>query len=144
MIPIDSPYRHNLRDPSPDRERASSPAARIEDIVTGAVIVLVGAAFLVGNLGLRLPFALGEHWWALFILVGAVAPASRAWFRWRAIGGVDWIVAHRLLSALATVAVALIFLLDVSFATWWPLFVILGGLYAMFPRRGRRECRRDL
>jgi len=107
------------------------------------VIVLVGLAFLAGNLGLRLPFALGEHWWALFILIGAAAPASRAWFRWRAIGGVDWIVAHRLLSALATASVALIFLLDVSFATWWPLFVILGGLHAMFPRRGRRERIRD-
>ena len=64
--------------------------------------------------------------------------------RYRSVGTVDVRVAHWALSSLASVAVALMFLLDVSWETWWPVFVVMGGLYMLFPgsRRRDRDSRR--
>lgn len=121
----------------PWRNRPLRPVARVESVVTGVIVILVGLVFLVDNLGLHLPFPPMDNGWALFILLGAVAPAYKAWFRARELGGIDAIVVHRMLTAAATVLVAAMFLLELSFERWWPLFVILGGFYAMVP--GRRE-----
>jgi len=48
--------------------------------------------------------------------------------------GMGAAVANSLVSAGAIVFIALMFLLDLSFGTWWPMFVIIGGLYMMTSR----------
>jgi len=122
------------------RNRHPRPArSHAEDIATGLAVVLVGLFFLARNLGFGLPFPAWHNAWALFILVGAVSPARKAFVRFRLAGQVDGVVAHRAIQALTVAVVALMFLLDVSFATWWPVFVVIGGLYAMFPGRGDRR-----
>ncbi|MDE2280864.1 MAG: hypothetical protein KGK04_14915, partial [Xanthomonadaceae bacterium] len=90
-------------------------------------------------LGVRIPFFNQANWWAWFILVGATWPLSRAWERYRAVGSVDAAVVHSLLNALAVVTVAMFFILGLSWAMWWPLFVIYGGLCMLVrdPRRRR-------
>lgn len=100
-------------------------------LASGLVVVLVGVVFLLRNLGIHLPFAGLHNWWALFILVGAVPLLVQAAQSYRKAGRVDQAVLHSLLSAAAVLLVAAMFLLDLDWATWWPLFVIYGGLWTM-------------
>ena len=119
-------------DASPQRK------SRIGELVGGLVVIGIGFFFLADNLAIDIPFFGWHNGWALFILIGAAAPAGSAIDRYRSVGAIDAHVVHSLISALAVVTVAMIFLLDASFAVWWPLFVILGGLSMMF-KGGRRS-----
>jgi hypothetical protein len=135
MSPIDTPQNDSFNQP----DSVARPGGRAEDVATGVVIICIGLAFLAGNLGIHLPFLHWDNWWALFILIGAVAPATRAIARYRSVGTIDARVAHWVLSSLGTVVVALMFLLDVSLETWWPVFVVLGGLCMLVPGSRRRD-----
>jgi hypothetical protein len=117
----------------------SQPKSRVGDVVTGLIVILIGLVFLGENFGIDFPFVGWHNWWALFILIGAAAPAARAFERYRMVGRVDAQVAHAMVSALAVVTVALIFLLDASFAQWWPIFVVIGGLSMLVPGGKRRD-----
>jgi len=110
-------------------------------VIPALLVVAVGLVFLCGNLGVRIPFLDWANWWAWFILLGAAWPLSEAWARYRSVGTVDGAVAQSLLSALAIVIVAVIFILGLSWGKWWPLFVIYGGLCMLVrdPRRRRRD-----
>jgi hypothetical protein len=116
-------------------------ARRAHRIIPALLVVGVGVIFLCGNLGVQLPFLDWANWWAWFILIGAAWPLSEAWERYRAVGAVDGVVAQSLLNALVIAMVATIFILDLSWAKWWPLFVIYGGLCMLVhgPRRRRRD-----
>ena len=120
----------------PTAERKS----RAGEIVTGAIVILLGLVFLANNFGIDFPFVGWHNWWALFILVGAAPPVARAFDRYRSVGTIDAQVAHAMVSALAIVTVALIFLLDASVALWWPVFLVIGGLW-MLASGGRRRNR---
>jgi len=110
-------------------------------IIPALLVVALGLIFLCGNLGVQLPFLNWTNWWAWFILAGAAWPLSEAWGRYRATGTLDGAVAQPLLSALAIVIVAAIFILGLSWGTWWPLFVIYGGLCMLVrdPQHRRRD-----
>lgn len=113
---------------------SSSPhRSRVGEVVMGLVMILVGLIFLADNFGIDFPFFRWHNWWALFILIGAARPAARAIDRYRSVGAIDAQVVHSMISALAVVAVALVFLLDLSFALWWPVFIIIGGLCMLLP-----------
>lgn len=111
-------------------------------IFPAVAIIAVGGLFLLDNLGYGLAFLDRGNWWAVFILVAALAPLSRAHEIWRTRGRFDAAVGHHVLSAAAVVLVAMMFLLQLDWAVWWPLFVILGGLYTLAPRscRCRGRC----
>ena len=100
-------------------------------LAVGLVVVLVGLVFLLRNLGIQLPFAGLHNWWALFILAAAVPLLVQAVDAYRKAGRVTPVVLHALLSAAAVLLVAAIFLMDLNLGTWWPLFVIYGGLWTM-------------
>lgn len=110
-------------------------------IIPALLVVAVGVIFLCANLGVQIPFLDWANWWAWFILIGAAWPLSEAWGRYRTTGTLDGAVWHSLLSALAIVIVAMVFILGLSWAKWWPLFVIYGGLCMLVrePRRRRRD-----
>jgi len=114
--------------------------SRAGEIATGVIVILIGLVFLADNFGIDLLFFGWQNWWALFILVGAAPPAARAFDRYRQVGTIDAQVAHAMVSALAIATVALIFLLDASFALWWPIFLVIGGL-SMLASGGRRRDR---
>lgn len=99
----------------------------------GLAVVLVGGVLLARNLGVDFFFLHLDNWWALFILVAAVGPLQQAYVIYRREGW-SMSVANSLVSAAFILAIALIFLLDLSFFTWWPIFVILGGLSMMTNR----------
>ncbi|MFK2929259.1 hypothetical protein [Dyella agri] len=108
-------------------------------IIPALLVVGVGLIFLCGNLGVQLRFLNWANWWAWFMLIGAAWPISEAWDRYRAVGTVDGLVAQSLLNALGIVMVATIFILDLSWGTWWPLFVIYGGLCMLVHGPRRRD-----
>jgi hypothetical protein len=56
-------------------------------------------------------------------------------------GRFDAEVAHGILCAAAIALVGVLFLFDLDWGTWWPLFVILGGLFTLAPQRCRRRDR---
>lgn len=108
-------------------------------IIPALLVVGVGLIFLCANLGVQFPFLNWANWWAWFILAGAAWPLSEAWGRYRATGALDGAVAQSLLSALAIVIVAAIFILGLPWAKWWPLFVIYGGLCMLVRDPQRRR-----
>ena len=130
MRPLDTP-----------RYDARGSAVRLENVMVGLAIVATGLAFLARNLDFLWHLSGPHHEWAWFVLVGALAPARRAIVRWSVYRRVDAKVLRWALDAFVVAAIASMFLLDVSFATWWPAFVVIGGLHAMVPspRRVRRR-----
>lgn len=102
-----------------------------QGLVTGLVVIAVGMYFLLRNLGVDLPLVYMHNWWALFILIAAIGPLMQAVRAWRVSGRLDAGVVRPALSALIIVTVALMFLLDLRWDLWWPVFVIYGGLWML-------------
>jgi hypothetical protein len=116
------------------------PSARIRWRIFPAVaIIAIGVLFLLNNLGYRLAFLERGNWWAVLILLAAFAPLVRAWEIFHARGRFDAEAAHYALTASGIALVGVLFLFDLDWGTWWPLFVILGGLFTLAPQRCRRR-----
>ncbi len=109
------------------------PAPRSLNWPLGLAVVVIGGVLLARNLGYELFFLKVDNWWAFFILLAAIGPLQEAISIFRK-EGFTVSVANALVSAGAIIFVALIFLLDLKFFTWWPVFVIFGGLYLMTNR----------
>jgi hypothetical protein len=129
---MSSPDDNNLPPPAnPAPVKESKPVS--SNWPLGLAIVVIGGLLLARNLGFELFFLNFHNWWAFFILLAALGPLQQAVSSYRKEGwGVA--VANSLVSAAAIVFIALMFLLDLSFGTWWPIFVIIGGLYMMTNR----------
>lgn len=110
-------------------------------IFPAAAVIAIGVLFLLGNLGYRFNLLEYGNWWAWFILVAALAPLTRAYEVYRARGRIDGDVVHFLLAATAVTLVAVMFLLNLDWGVWWPLFVILGGLFTLVRRPYSRRYR---
>ncbi len=124
------------------RQRQSRSYRYGDRLVPALLVIAVGVFFLLGNFGIDFPFTNFHNWWAWFILIAAIAPLSHALQRYRSVGTVDGVVLHALLSAAGIVIVALMFILELSWARWWPIFVIYGGLCML--TRGRRPASAEM
>ncbi|MEN0038917.1 MAG: hypothetical protein AAGC78_17700 [Cellvibrio sp.] len=123
---------------NPNENDLPSPAARKSRLASsslplGIAVVVIGGLLLARNLGFELFFLDFHNWWAFFILLAAIGPLQQAFSAYRR-EGMGAAVANSLVSAGAIIFVSLLFLLDLSFWTWWPVFVIIGGLYMMTSR----------
>jgi len=98
--------------------------------VFGLSVVIIGALLLARNLGIELFFLDFHNWWAFFILAAAVNPLINAYLSFRS-EGFSQNTLNSLVSGTTIVFIALIFLLDLNLGTWWPSFIIIGGLYMM-------------
>jgi hypothetical protein len=90
----------------------------------GLVLILIGAAFLLQNLGL--PFM--TNWWALFFLIPAFGTFLASWEIYQdngrlTRGGVATLTVGGLLTILT-----LGFLLNLNVGLYWPVLLIAGGL----------------
>ena len=103
-------------------------------IFTGLIIAAVGVFLLLRKLGVDLPFLQYHNWWALFILIAAVGPLVQAVQQYQTSNRLDQIVLRHLLLAVTIIIVALIFLLDLRWDRWWPVFLIIGGCWVMLKR----------
>ncbi len=101
--------------------------------VLGLAVAVIGGLLLARNLGVELFFLDLHNWWAFFILLAAIGPLQQAFSFYRK-EGMGVAVVNSLVSAGTIIFISLMFLLDLSFWTWWPVFVIIGGLYMMTNR----------
>jgi hypothetical protein len=91
----------------------------------GLILIGVGAFMLVSNLT---DWQLFENWWALFILMPAFYNFSQAWRAYRRHGRFTDEARGNLVGGLMIGTVASFFLFGLSWGTWWPLFMIIGGI----------------
>lgn len=112
----------------------SAPAKKSQKVSSnwplGLAVVLIGGVLLARNLGVELFFLDFDNWWAFFILLLAIGPLQLAIRSYKR-EGFGAATLNALVSTVAIVFVALIFLIDLSWGTWWPMFIIIGGLYVI-------------
>lgn len=114
-----------------DKYETCSHTGRSGALFTGLAFIVIGVLFLLNNFGLQFGFMTYRNWWALFILIGAVGPLVHAVQRYQRQGRFDGRVLHSLVSAAAIITIAAIFLLDLAWDRWWPVFIIFGGLWTV-------------
>ena len=124
--------------PQPPQDRPGNEPFRIDwsaPWVGGAILILIGAIFLLRNITGGLFF---ENWWALFILIPALVMGASAYRMYEQKGQrIDRDVIATGTAALFPLLVAVIFLLDLDWGAVWPLFLILAGLAAWGAQYGR-------
>lgn len=92
----------------------------------GAVLIVIGIVFLLRNMNL---VDVSGNWWALFILIPAIASFSTAWRLYQGNGGrLTRSVRVAFVGGLVPLAIALIFFFDMNWGAIWPVFLIFGGL----------------
>ena len=94
----------------------------------GLALVGVGIVLLLRQTGL---LNFDFNWWALFILVPAFAIYYQAWNLYRQTEQFGRRVRSMLVGGSMMAMVAIMFLFDLSWGTFWPIFLIGGGLMAL-------------
>lgn len=95
--------------------------------VPGLVLIGIGAYFLLNNFT---DFRL-NNWWALFILIPAFGSLGNFVRAYRQEGRVNGEARGSLIGSLMLFFVASIFLFGWSWASVWPVFLIIAGLGAL-------------
>lgn len=136
MSPVDEKNRDNTpfsqQIPVPP-STSSTPKDTPGNWTLGLSVAVIGGLLLAKNLGVDF-FLLDFHnWWAFFILLAAIGPLQLT-YRCYQREGFTAATLNALVTASSIIVIALIFLLDLSFGTWWPVFIIIGGLYMMTSR----------
>jgi drug/metabolite transporter (DMT)-like permease len=90
----------------------------------GAVLIFIGVIFLVKDI----PFLHLDNWWALFILIPAFTSLASAWTTYRRQQRITSAVRGPLIGGIILICVALIFLFNLDFGRYWPVFLIVAGL----------------
>lgn len=122
--------------PPPQPEEPKHRSGGGEGWIAGVVLLVIGLIFLLRNLGFNVvPF---QNWWALFILIPAVGSFATAYRMYQANG-------HRMtdgvrgpfIGGLILSMVAAVFLLGLSWAVIWPVFLIIAGVGALISALAR-------
>lgn len=105
----------------------------------GFLVVVVGGLLLANNLGYDIGLDRLQNWWAFLLLIPAVGKFHQAWTCLKAGFALTHdSVLEPLFTGIAFTLVAVMFLLGLSWTTWWPLFVILGG-FSLLLSGGRKR-----
>jgi hypothetical protein len=98
--------------------------------LAGLILIVIGTLYLLNIMGL-LPDM--NNWWALFILLPAVAMLSAALGAYRRNGG-QWTpgVVGPVLGGLLLAGLSAALLFGFDYNWLWPLFLIAGGLLLLF------------
>jgi phosphatidylserine synthase len=124
--------------PEPGTGRGESDDGNCPGIsIAGLAVVLVGAVFLARNFGMNLP--LPDRWWAIFILLPAAASLVQAARFYRFDERFSSRVAGSATAGVLMLAVALILFLNLKWAVFWPVMVIIVGLGIIARGTARRR-----
>jgi hypothetical protein len=104
--------------------------------ILGLVLIALGAIFLLQNAGL--PVLVG-NWWALFILIPAVAAFGAAWRVYQQAGRLTPEAMGLVTGGLVPLTVALIFLLNFDFGAAWPVLLLVIGAGMLLRSVGSTE-----
>jgi peptidoglycan/LPS O-acetylase OafA/YrhL len=119
--------RETRRQRRDSRRAALGAPSSIGTFVLGAILVLLGASFLLQNMGM-FTFPL-ENWGALFILIPAFGAFDRAWRLYR--NGDDQFVSQArgaLLVGIVLTVVTTMILFELNWTFYGPLLIILTGV----------------
>lgn len=105
--------------------------------VIGLGLVLVGILFLLQNLNIIGPIGLMHNWWALFILIPAVNSFYKVFRDLQANGALTPASRDSIVSGLLLTFLAAIFLFDLDWGKFWPVFLIIFGLGALLKNRDK-------
>lgn len=99
--------------------RGSAAWGGIALIVLGSYFFLMSADVVSGNF----------NWWAIFILMPALSMLYGAWQLFRNSGGqLTYAVRNTLIPGLVTLLVAVMFLFNLDWSIYWPLFIVVPAL----------------
>ena len=90
----------------------------------GALLILLGAIFLLRNFGLVYPF----NWWALFILIPAFGAFGAAWTSYSQTGQLGAPARGALIGGTVLTLVAATFLFNLNWSLVLPALLILAGI----------------
>jgi hypothetical protein len=94
--------------------------------IGGGLLIVIGVAFLLQNLG---ALTLGGNWWALFILIPAVGAFAAAWRSYQNAGGhLNAAARGSLIGGLILTMVAAIFLFNLNWGLLGPVLLVLAGI----------------
>ena len=97
-------------------------------IFGGVALLLIGTYFLLQSMGITDGIPLPDNWWALFILIPAVASGWQALQAYNRSGEFTAQVRSQGIFAVIMFVVASVFLFDLDWGNVWPVFLIIGGL----------------
>jgi hypothetical protein len=90
----------------------------------GGVLIVLGLALLLENMGLTLV----ANWWALFILIPAFGALAAAWDQYRDNQRLTRGAAGSLVGGMLLTILTLVFLFSIDFGLLWPALLVLAGL----------------
>jgi hypothetical protein len=96
--------------------------------VPGIILIAIGVIFLFTNLT---GFSL-NNWWALFILIPAVKNFGSAWGSYQRHGRFTKSARGSLTGGMILSLIASAFLFNLDWGLIWPIFLIIGGISALF------------
>ena len=95
--------------------------------IVGLVLILLGGAYLLNNMGL-LAFSL-TNWWALFILLPAIGALQRGWHMFQNAGNrLTAPASGSLLVGTVLLLVTAAFLFNLDWTLFGPVLLILAGI----------------
>lgn len=95
--------------------------------IAGAILILLGIAFLLQNMG-AFAFPL-DNWWALFILIPAIGAFDKGWQLYRnADNHLTTVARGSLLTGGILLLVTAAFLFEFSWVIFGPALIILAGI----------------
>lgn len=117
-------------EPRPRRDRSGA-------LWGGVILISLGIIFLLESIG---DFSL-HNWWALFILIPAFSSLGTAIALAARGRGFSYPVRGSLFGGLVTLLVAIMFLFELSWSIYWPLFVVIPAVGVMLSafRLGARD-----
>lgn len=115
-----------------DEEQAKTPERSSAAWIPGLILIGLGLVFLINNF-FDVDFL--NNWWALFILIPAVANLNKAWQRYREAGRWTESAIGALTGGVLIGFVALIFLFELNWSIFWPVLLIILGASILL-RRG--------
>ena len=120
----------NEQDYKNEYETDTRPSSRHGDAnwVPGIILIAIGVIFLFTNLtGFHL-----NNWWALFILIPAVKNFGSAWGSYQRHGRFTKSARGSLTGGMILSLIASAFLFNLDWGLIWPIFLIIGGISALF------------
>ena len=106
--------------------------------IVGLILIAMGGLFLLQNLGIAVFVG---NWWALFILIPAIAGFSAAWMRYQQDRQFTPTVLGLIAGSLVPLTIALIFLFNFSFGNLWPVLLVVLGVGMLLRSLGKGDDR---
>jgi hypothetical protein len=93
----------------------------------GAVLIIVGLAFIIENL--NLPFIRNDNWWAVFLLIPIVAMLDDIYRIYTTTpDGKAGAIASKAVGLFVIGVIMVIFLFGINLGIYWPVLLIAAGL----------------